>query len=298
MSQKANHFWIGLFVIVGTMILIVGLIYLGAGKIFKEVARVETCFDQSVQGLDVGSPVKFRGVKIGEVTEILMAGDAYPLAHSEENFQTYAQYLIIRGELDAEYFVKRLAGSESERHFGVLINEAGMRVKLEPLGITGLSYMEITFMGPAADPVLEIPWTPRDIYVPSASGTMQLLSQTLAKLSAALDRDVFPMLENLNAVSEDLPDISRELKVTLGELNVLMANARASTGDLPGLIAKAEQTMVLIDGLLGNKEADVEEILENIRVVTGNLREVTGDLNAYPSRVIFGGAPEAKGVKR
>ncbi len=298
MSQKANHFWIGLFVIVGTMILIAGLIYLGVGKVFKEVAHVETCFDQSIQGLDVGSPIKFRGFKVGEVTEILIAGDEYPLAHSEENFHTYAQYLIIRGELDAEYFVKRLAGSESERHFGVLINEAGMRVKLEPLGITGLSYLEVAFMGPAATPLLEIPWTPRGIYVPSTSGTIQLLSQILAKLSGALDRDVFPMLERLNAASEDLPDVSRELKTTLGELNAMAADVRVATSDLPNLIAKAEQTMVLIDGLLENKEADVEEILENLRVVTGNLREVAGDLNAYPSRVIFGGAPEAKGVKR
>ena len=56
--------------------------------------------------------------------------------------------------------------------------------------------------------------------------------------------------------------------------------------------------MDLINGLLANREADMDEILENVRVVTGNLREVTKELNAYPSRVIFGGPPEAKGVKR
>ena len=63
MSAKANYFKIGIFVISATIITIIAIVFLGAGAIFKKKLMVETFIDGSVQGLDVGSPLKLRGVK-------------------------------------------------------------------------------------------------------------------------------------------------------------------------------------------------------------------------------------------
>ena len=55
------------------------LVMLGGGSLFQKPIIVETVFDESVQGLDVGSPVKLRGVIIGEVRSIGFTYTRYQL---------------------------------------------------------------------------------------------------------------------------------------------------------------------------------------------------------------------------
>ena len=80
MSARANYFKLGLFVIAGLVVLIAGLLVLGAGDALKETITIETCIHETVQGLDVGAPVKLRGVKIGEVQSIHFSRDVYRLS--------------------------------------------------------------------------------------------------------------------------------------------------------------------------------------------------------------------------
>ena len=70
MSQKANYFKLGLFVIGAIISGIVVLLVIGSGRWFERKITVETYFNESVQGLDLGSKMKFKGVVIGEVTKI------------------------------------------------------------------------------------------------------------------------------------------------------------------------------------------------------------------------------------
>ena len=67
MSSRANHFKLGLFVITGLVAGLAALVFLGANRLVHEPTLIETYLDQSVQGLDVGSKVKYRGVTIGSV---------------------------------------------------------------------------------------------------------------------------------------------------------------------------------------------------------------------------------------
>ena len=78
MSRKrrsANPFLIGLFVITGTLIIIAVIIWLGASQILKQQVYYVTYFDSSVEGLDVGSAVKYQGVSCGRITNITVAPD-------------------------------------------------------------------------------------------------------------------------------------------------------------------------------------------------------------------------------
>ena len=75
MSAPSNHWKLGLFVVVGVGLFLALLVALGASSLKKESVEYATYFDESVQGLDVGSPVKFRGVTIGNVSEIDVAPD-------------------------------------------------------------------------------------------------------------------------------------------------------------------------------------------------------------------------------
>jgi paraquat-inducible protein B len=70
MSKRANTTVIGAFVI-GAIGLVTGAVMLfGTGQFFHERVEVVTVFEGSVTGLDVGSPVEFRGVPVGTVTSI------------------------------------------------------------------------------------------------------------------------------------------------------------------------------------------------------------------------------------
>src|SRR3954469_21039526 len=79
MSAQANFFKLGLFVIAGTVALVLLLLVLGSGRWFQSKVVVETYFNESVQGLDVGSKVKCRGVNVGEVTRISFTYTKYQL---------------------------------------------------------------------------------------------------------------------------------------------------------------------------------------------------------------------------
>ena len=72
MSAQANYFKLGLFVI-GAMVALASCssLIIGIGTLVPvEASSIETYFNESVQGLDVGSKVKYRGVVVGEVTRI------------------------------------------------------------------------------------------------------------------------------------------------------------------------------------------------------------------------------------
>ncbi len=70
MSQKASLSAIGLFVIVGLALVVIAALYFGGGKVFRSKDMSVAFFPGSVTGIRVGSAVEFRGVKVGEVTEI------------------------------------------------------------------------------------------------------------------------------------------------------------------------------------------------------------------------------------
>src|SRR5438132_13948244 len=70
MGRKANPAVIGAFVIGGVALAVVAVTVWGSGKLFRRQYPSVCYFPGSVNGLAVGAPVKFRGVQIGEVTDI------------------------------------------------------------------------------------------------------------------------------------------------------------------------------------------------------------------------------------
>jgi phospholipid/cholesterol/gamma-HCH transport system substrate-binding protein len=75
MASRASKFLIGLFVIVGTLIAVIIIIWVGAADFFISGSTYVTYFDESVQGLQADSAVKYRGVEVGKVKSINVAPD-------------------------------------------------------------------------------------------------------------------------------------------------------------------------------------------------------------------------------
>jgi len=75
--NEARYFRVGLFVLGGIVLAVATILIVGGGRLFARPVLMETVFDESVQGLDVGAPVKLRGVKLGSVSWIGFVGDKY-----------------------------------------------------------------------------------------------------------------------------------------------------------------------------------------------------------------------------
>jgi phospholipid/cholesterol/gamma-HCH transport system substrate-binding protein len=75
MAKRRSRFIIGLFVTVGIMLGVAAVVWLGASRYFEEGTLYVTYFDESVQGLQVDSRVKYRGVDVGKVERIRVAPD-------------------------------------------------------------------------------------------------------------------------------------------------------------------------------------------------------------------------------
>jgi len=73
MASIKTNLAVGIFVAVGFIIAIVGVIWLGMSSYFEKGHLYVAYFDESVQGLDKDSPVKYRGVTIGRVEKIQVA---------------------------------------------------------------------------------------------------------------------------------------------------------------------------------------------------------------------------------
>lgn len=70
MSKKANPTVIGIFTLIGLLIAGVAVVLFGAGKYFERTHKVLVYFEKSANGLQVGSDVRFGGVRIGSVDSI------------------------------------------------------------------------------------------------------------------------------------------------------------------------------------------------------------------------------------
>lgn len=73
--RKNNPFLIGLFVLIGFLVLATAVIWLGASNFFTAYTKYVTYFDGSVEGLEPGSPVKYQGIPIGNVKTTGLAPD-------------------------------------------------------------------------------------------------------------------------------------------------------------------------------------------------------------------------------
>ena len=76
MATLKTKFMVGLFVVAGFSLAVVAVVYLGMSNYFEKGQYYVAYFDESVQGLDKDSPVKYRGVAIGRVNHIGVAPDA------------------------------------------------------------------------------------------------------------------------------------------------------------------------------------------------------------------------------
>jgi len=179
MIKKKDYYKLGVFIIAGTAMLIAMIIILGAGRYFETTYAMETYFDESVNGLAVGSPVKLRGVKIGRVDEINFVPNIYASAHGDES-----RYVYVECAINPDLF-----GKISEEEFGDQVQrdaKRGLRVRPTSLGLTGQLFLNLVYDDPDTSTPLPINWEPKHPYIPSAPSTLSQVEGAITSISKTL----------------------------------------------------------------------------------------------------------------
>jgi len=311
MSARANYFKIGLFVITATTLFVIGIVVLGAGSLFERTILLETYFGESVQGLVKGAHVTVQGVQVGRVEEIALLREEYYDQIPATSMDQYKGMVIVRFATRP-----RTAGPASgdpEKSLRVLI-DSGFRMRIGSQGITGVLHLEAVYVNPREHPPLEIAWKPKGLYVPSAPSTVELITESLTKISKNLSQTDFQkLIADVDKLVESVRGFVDEVKSKdlIGRVNQLLADldgtieeirritgnpelkkgVESLAGNLPETVALLKRTVRKVDTILAARGSDIDRLLENINVVTRDLRELTSNLKSYPSQAIFGEPP-------
>lgn len=251
MSENIRYFRLGLFVLVGLGLVIAGVLLLGGSQWFTQELPAETYLDESVQGLDVGSPVKYRGVQVGKVKSISFVVSDYDLAPADRD--KYAGYVLIRMDLDPG----KLPAAMHEQPQEVIERraQAGLRVRMASMSLAGPAYLEVDYVDPSRSPTMKIAWQPRTLYLPSAPSTSTQVVSAIERLASQLERvQVDKLVQDLNRLVNDvdtavqqaqIPKVTQEVTALVSELRTTNKQVQTVLGD-PGLQKAVGQSAALV----------------------------------------------------
>lgn len=289
MSNRAASLRVGLLLIVGVAAAVGLVLFLGRDRV-REGVRYETYFRESVQGLDVGAPVKFRGVTLGQVIEIGLVTAAYMADRSLDASRPEARLVVVRWLIDPTRM-----GRVPDQATAV---DLGLRARLGSQGITGLAYIELDFVDPVKFPAEKVPWTPREIYLPSMPSTLTQVQDAATALAVKLQGiNIERMATTLQAILDDLHGElgSGNTRTAMADLAGLAKTLRggAEAADLPGLAADLRGLTTALRGTLDGKETRAlitasAQAAERLAAATAKLPALIGALEATTRRANSG----------
>jgi len=227
MALGTNHWKLGLFVIVGLVLSVASLAVLGARNWNQASVRYVSYFDESVQGLEIGSPVKFRGVSVGRVAAIDIGPDQ--------------RHVEVTSELDTSH-VERLKfapGAPGESGKTLSSAHPDLRVQLAQAGITGVKFLLLDYFDPEDHPLVELPFAVPENYLPATESVLQNLQNSVVK------------------TADHFPDMAADAAEVLTKLNLLMTEI--DRGRLPeravATFDQANRTLHVMEGELAGLNA-------------------------------------------
>lgn len=241
MAKTRSYFLLGLFVSIGVLMGVAAIIWLGASNYFQKGSMYVTYFDESVQGLQVDSIVKYRGVDVGRVREIGVAPDR--------------RLVEVVMKIDVGNF-----------------SVSGVAARLTLAGITGIVYVELDRIKPNEPSVSLKGFQPPFPVIPSAPSDIKQIEATINDvltsmkqidfqgissqlLSTAKSIEDFVNGERTNRVMGNLAKASASLVSLSERLDALMSN-----GSVPEVVAGARDTMQEAKALIAHVKEEIDKM--------------------------------------
>jgi paraquat-inducible protein B len=274
MSKQASKTLIGAFVVGAAVLIVVAIALLGSGKFFRKQSRIVMFFEGAVNGLRIGAPVMFRGVKIGEVTDIRVK---YLPEQVEFMIPVFASL-----ETDRLGSLGEVAENEAKAADRMLIDR-GLRAQLQLQSlVTGQLLVQFDFFPgtPARYMRSKLDDLPTDVReIPTIKQPFQEISKTIQKIP--LDEIVQDFQETLAGVrqlatSPEIPKSLRYMRQTLKDARNMMRNADAQ---ITRLSDRTDRSLAELQALLAEVKGEVDPLAGKARATLDDTRQLVNNLN-------------------
>jgi phospholipid/cholesterol/gamma-HCH transport system substrate-binding protein len=313
MARKTSNFVIGLFVTIGALIAVMAIVWLGATKYLEKGEYYIAYFSESVQGLQVDSPVKYLGVEIGRVESIDLAPDHQLIEVIMKITREPAE------EVDRQKVLPTLVA------------------QLKPAGITGIVFIEVDIRKPHETVLLPEfePASPYPVVATRSSGIRQLqmgfesavdkfkefdfkgISEQLIQTAEAAENflagdKTARIAENVESVTKRLDNVMTNLEEVTEEKPVegVLKEARLAIRDVRSLVGTLNENVKamqlaetgrqanrLVEGIDRSTRSitlDLRAASENLRRSSETLNGLLERLEASPSDILFSAPPETR----
>ena len=279
MASTKTKFAVGLFVAGGITLVLLAIIWLGVTRYFEKGQFYVTYFNESVQGLDKDSPVKYRGVSIGRVEKIGVAPDSK--------------------------LIQVILKIESGQKLG-----SNMVAQMKPVGITGSMFIELDQKGkdePDRSPHLSFPSKyPIVASKPSEiselfTGIDNLLNQLNAIDLEGISDKLKLTLVNLNQsiVDVDVKSISANLVSSLESIDQILEEQRWNSivDSADSNLQELEKTLMKLESILSHLQRHLVVTGQNLEKASTNFNRLLEVLADQPSQLLFGEPPPPRKVE-
>jgi phospholipid/cholesterol/gamma-HCH transport system substrate-binding protein len=305
MDDKVNYTAVGVFVIGLGAVLVGVVLWLAAGgEWHKKIDLYQSLSNESVAGLNVNAPVKYRGVDVGKVKDIELVPD--------NPQQVQIVYAIDRGTPIKTDTIATLTTQ----------------------GLTGIAFVELSGGSPNA-PAL-VAKVPGEVpVIPTRPSLTARLEQVLTRVMASVDKtsrtidgvftdqnkkSLADSLANIAAVTQTLADRRGAIDAALRNTDRTMANAARVSAKLDDTLARIDKAADSFDGMSRRLDAtaananqtvtsvgadvqrftnetvpQLESLMDQLGVLSGSLRRLSEQTERNPKSLIFGKTPVPKG---
>jgi len=320
MSKPASKTLIGVFVLGALALAVIALVIFGSGKFFERRITYVMYFDGSVKGLNIGSPVVFRGVKIGSVKDIELKADV----------KDFKLFIPVYVQVEPQK-VTVMKGAPAHGQYIEELIKKGLRAQLEmqsivtgqlminvdffpdkPARFVGLDpkYPEIPTISSPLDEMLktaqELPL--KELFdrllksiqgiekitnSPQMTASLDSLSESLKearKILTKVDQEIGPMMANLKETSSSFKAIADKSEGVPAAVEKTLATAQDA-------LKQAEKTFISVQNLASNNSVlvyQVDTALEEVSRASRSVRSLSDYLYRHPESLITGKKP-AKG---
>ena len=240
-NSKNTSFAIGAF-IVGAMVLIfIALIFFSGGRLFSKKEKVIMYFEGSVQGLQIGAPVKLKGVVLGEITDIQI------------NFQNDDKTILTA--VTADLIMERInsKGASVKGEFFTEAIKNGMRAQLNFQSfLTGLLYVELDFYPESPVKLYGLQSDYREL--PTVATQFEELSKSFAEM------DIKGMVTHIDEFAIELNKIIK-------------------TGEIQAAIKNVKRAAISIEKTSNNVNLQVSQLAQNIEKTRAEIDKLLAELN-------------------
>ena len=328
MNKKISPAVIGAFVLGAVALIVIAILVFGSGRLFRQTRDFVLYFDNSVNGLRIGAPVKVKGVAIGSVKDIRL--------QLEQGAEVNKIPVII--EIDLGKMTSRGATSaiaENRELLRSAVYDRGLRAQLEMESlVTGLLYVALDFFpGSPINLVQQANADSKDPEIPTLPTSLEQAKDALTQIITKLDDiDFKALMASLESTADSIqrtvnsPDLQftiRALKQTMPKVDEAVVNIRDVAGTMnenvkslatdlqqtsgvtrlalkqaADALKQTEETMKRAEAAATNIESlsdqdsavnyELVKGLKEVSAAARSLRSLTGYLERNPRALIFG----------